>query len=122
MNARVKPITPSPRFSFPKPVSHAESIPSGAPNFRLKISSERKAESARLAIGSMRGVHILQAWIVITEDRICYDKHGPGLRGWAAVADRGNYRSRWRVDDLGRFHQVIERSVISAFSVLHQRF
>src|SRR5207253_1667756 len=46
MNARVKPITPSPRFSFPKPVSHAESITSAGDILRLKISSVRTKPSA----------------------------------------------------------------------------
>ena len=32
MKARVSPITPSPRLSFPKPVSQAESITSGEPD------------------------------------------------------------------------------------------
>src|ERR1700756_2876266 len=35
MNARVNPITPSPRFSFPRPVSHADNITSGEPNLKL---------------------------------------------------------------------------------------
>ncbi len=45
MKARVRPMTPSPRFSLPSPVSQAESITRGEPRRRLKISSVRKNPS-----------------------------------------------------------------------------
>ena len=48
MNARVRPMTPSPRFSFPSPVSQAESITSGEPRRRLKTSSVRRNPSSVL--------------------------------------------------------------------------